>query len=102
MKLILTVSGKDMSSFMEQWVCQSGVPQFYASVNFIRKKNIVELKLKQNTPKGKTSFVVSQITCTTLCIQLYGIHKDSNTHYSLRLGILQVRAYYKCLEQIAG
>ena len=59
MKLILTVSGKDMTSFMEQWVCQSGVPRFYGSVNFIRKKNIVELRLKQDTPKGQTSFVVS-------------------------------------------
>lgn len=58
-KLILTVSGKDLSGFMEQWVCRSGVPRFHASFNFIRKKNIIELRLKQDTTKGQPSFVVS-------------------------------------------
>ncbi len=59
-KLILTVSGKDLTAFMEQWVCRGGVPRFHASFTFIRKKNIIELKLKQDTSKGQPSFVVSE------------------------------------------
>lgn len=58
MKLILTVSGKDLSTFMEQWVCRSGIARFHASFNFIRKKNMIELKLKQDIPRGSPKFVV--------------------------------------------
>ena len=59
MKLILTVSGKDLSNFMEQWVCRSGIARFHASFSFIRKKNLIELKLKQDIPRGSSKFVVS-------------------------------------------
>ena len=59
MKLILTVSGKDLSTFMEQWVCRSGIARFHASFNFIRKKNMIELKLKQDIPRGSPKLVVS-------------------------------------------
>ena len=59
MKSIQTVSGKDLSHFMEQWVCRSGVPHFHASFSYVRKKNIVELRLKQEMLRGYGKFVVS-------------------------------------------
>ena len=59
MKLLSTVSGKDMTNFMEQWVCSNGVPHLLASYNFIRKKNFIELKLRQEVPQQSSKFVVS-------------------------------------------
>ena len=59
MKSIQTVSGKDLSHFMEQWVCRNGVPRFHASFSYMRKKNYVELRLKQDLPRGYSKFVVS-------------------------------------------
>lgn len=56
MKSILTVSGKDMSHFMEQWLCRSGVPSFVTSFTYVRKKNLVELKLKQDLPRNLAKF----------------------------------------------
>ena len=58
MKLLVTVSGKDMSSFMDQWVCNSGVPRLLASYSFVRKKNFVELKLRQEASQQSAKFVV--------------------------------------------
>ena len=69
MKLILTVSGKDLSTFMEQWVCRSGIARFHASFNFIRKKNMIELKLKQDIPRGSPKLVVSIVNAYMhLCV----------------------------------
>ena len=63
MKSIQTVSGKDLSHFMEQWVCRNGVPRFHVSFSYMRKKNFVELRLKQDLPRGYTTkFVVSEIS----------------------------------------
>jgi len=59
MKLLVTVSGKDMSSFMEQWVFRTGVPRLLASYSFVRKKSFVELKIQQEVPARCTKFVVS-------------------------------------------
>ena len=59
MKLLVTVSGKGLSHFMEQWVCSSGVPRLSASYTFVRKKNFIELKLTQDTSSQRsTKFVV--------------------------------------------
>ena len=66
MKLILTVSGKDLSTFMEQWACRGGVARFHSSFSFVRKKNLIELKLKQEIPRGAPKFVVSY-PIATLC-----------------------------------
>ncbi|XP_019854461.1 PREDICTED: transcription initiation factor TFIID subunit 2-like [Amphimedon queenslandica] len=52
LKLVLTVSGKDLSHFMSQWVGHSGAPLFHVSFNYIRKKNLVELHMTQDTPRG--------------------------------------------------
>jgi transcription initiation factor TFIID subunit 2 len=57
MKSIQTVSGKDLSHFMEQWVCRNGVPRFHVSFSYMRKKNYVELRLKQDLPRGYSKFV---------------------------------------------
>ena len=64
MKSIQTVSGKDLSHFMEQWVCRNGVPRFHVSFSYMRKKNYVELRLKQDLPRGYSKFVVSFFTFT--------------------------------------
>ena len=68
MKSIKTVSGKDLSHFMEQWVCRNGVPRFHASFSYMRKKSIVELRLKQDLPRGYSKFVVGWklYTCSTV------------------------------------
>ena len=58
MKSIQTVSGKDLSHFMEQWVCRNGIPRFYVSFSYMRKKNFIELRLKQDLPRGYSKFVV--------------------------------------------
>lgn len=60
MKLVHTVSGKDIANLMEQWSCRSGVPRFTASYSYIRKKNNIEFQLKQEVQRGGTKFVVSE------------------------------------------
>lgn len=60
MKLVHTVSGKDIANLMEQWSCRSGVPRFTASYSYVRKKNSIELQLKQEVHRGGTKFVVSE------------------------------------------
>jgi transcription initiation factor TFIID subunit 2 len=59
LKLVLTVSGKDLSYFMEQWVGHNGSPILHTSYNYIRKKNIIELQLTQDVPRGNRKFVVN-------------------------------------------
>ena len=45
---------------MEQWVYKSGAPRFHCSFSFLRKKNIVELRLKQDLARtGSCKFTVS-------------------------------------------
>ena len=60
MKLLVTVSGKDMTSFMDQWVFRTGVPRLLASYTFVRKKNFVELKIQQEVLPRCSKFVVSE------------------------------------------
>ncbi|XP_033645134.1 transcription initiation factor TFIID subunit 2-like isoform X1 [Asterias rubens] len=48
LKSLSTVSGKDLSLFLDQWVYQGGIVQFHGSFNFNRKRNIVELELRQD------------------------------------------------------
>jgi transcription initiation factor TFIID subunit 2 len=57
MKLVHTVSGKDITLMMEQWACRSGVPRMNVSYNFVRKKNLIEVLLKQEVPRGGAKFV---------------------------------------------
>ncbi|CAL8096925.1 unnamed protein product [Orchesella dallaii] len=46
-RAIFTVTGKDMTVFMDQWVRQGGHVRFHMSFIFNRKRNTVELELKQ-------------------------------------------------------
>ncbi|KAG8181816.1 hypothetical protein JTE90_001471 [Oedothorax gibbosus] len=46
-KAIFTVTGKDINTFLDQWVRQGGHPKFTANFVFNRKRNTVELEIKQ-------------------------------------------------------
>ncbi|RWS30072.1 Transcription initiation factor TFIID subunit 2-like protein, partial [Leptotrombidium deliense] len=46
-KAIFTVTGKDITNFLNQWVHQGGHPKFHGSFVFNRKRNTVELEIKQ-------------------------------------------------------
>ncbi|XP_072170420.1 transcription initiation factor TFIID subunit 2-like [Diadema setosum] len=48
LKSISTVSGKDLRLFIDRWVCQGGMAQFHGNFHFNRKRNIVELELRQD------------------------------------------------------
>lgn len=58
LKSINTVSGKKIDHLMDQWVYQSGVVCFRGRFTFNRKRNAVELDVKQNTGgKGIRKYV---------------------------------------------
>lgn len=46
-KAIFTVTGKDISTFLAQWVYIGGHPKFHGRFVFNRKRNTVELEIKQ-------------------------------------------------------
>ncbi|GAB6030287.1 Transcription initiation factor TFIID subunit 2 [Chamberlinius hualienensis] len=48
LKAIFTVTGKDMSVFFEQWVHEGGHAKFYGSFIFNRKRNTLELEIRQD------------------------------------------------------
>ena len=56
-RLILTVSGKDISSFMHNWVCSNGIPTISIRYEFNRRKNSLEIEIKQESSSNtKTKF----------------------------------------------
>ncbi|XP_041045460.1 transcription initiation factor TFIID subunit 2 isoform X5 [Carcharodon carcharias] len=58
LKSISNVSGKDIQPLIKQWVDQSGVVKFFGSFAFNRKRNILELELKQDyTSLGTQKYV---------------------------------------------
>ncbi|XP_006814911.1 transcription initiation factor TFIID subunit 2-like, partial [Saccoglossus kowalevskii] len=58
LKSVGTVSGKDLKTLMDQWVYQGGCVRFHGSFVFNRKRNIVEMELKQDlTSKGVMKYV---------------------------------------------
>ncbi|KAK3736334.1 hypothetical protein QZH41_020807, partial [Actinostola sp. cb2023] len=65
LKSISTVSGKDINVFIDQWICHSGIAKFHGSFVFNRKRNIVELDIKQDLSRGTTKYVGP----LTVCIQ---------------------------------
>ncbi|XP_067032704.1 transcription initiation factor TFIID subunit 2-like isoform X1 [Acropora muricata] len=65
LKSISTVSGKDINVFVDQWICHSGVAKFHGSFIFNRKRNIVELEIKQDMSRGTAKYVGP----LTVCIQ---------------------------------
>lgn len=58
LKLISTVTGKDIQPFLDLWVTQSGCARFFGNSVFNRKRNVVELELKQDLgAKGSLKYV---------------------------------------------
>ena len=55
-RLILTVSGKDISSFMYNWVCSNGIPSISIRYEFNRRKNSLEIEIKQESSNTKNKF----------------------------------------------
>ncbi|XP_076092140.1 transcription initiation factor TFIID subunit 2-like isoform X2 [Mytilus galloprovincialis] len=57
-KIISTVTGKDIQPFLDLWVSQSGCARFFGSFVFNRKRNVVELEIKQDlSAKGALKYV---------------------------------------------
>ena len=54
-RLILTVSGKDISSFLHNWVCSSAIPRLSISYTFNRRKNSLEVEVKQESNSNSKS-----------------------------------------------
>ncbi|KAL7294026.1 hypothetical protein TKK_0012596 [Trichogramma kaykai] len=52
-KAIFTVTGKDMAAFIDQWVRTGGHAKFTLSFVFNRKRNTVELEIRQDTTNQK-------------------------------------------------
>ncbi|CAB0042159.1 unnamed protein product [Trichogramma brassicae] len=52
-KAIFTVTGKDMAVFIDQWVRTGGHAKFTLSFVFNRKRNTVELEIRQDTTNQK-------------------------------------------------
>ncbi|XP_062579980.1 transcription initiation factor TFIID subunit 2-like [Saccostrea cucullata] len=58
LKIISTVTGKDITPFLDLWVSQSGCARFFGNFVFNRKRNVVELELKQDLgAKGSIKYV---------------------------------------------
>ncbi|XP_064625594.1 transcription initiation factor TFIID subunit 2-like [Lineus longissimus] len=58
LKIISLVTGKDVMPFIQQWVTQSGCARFLGNFVFNRKRNVVELELKQDMmAKGAMKYV---------------------------------------------
>lgn len=87
LRSISIVSGKDLNVFVDQWLYRSGVVSFSGNFVFNRKRNIVELDLKQNLKRGTFKYMGP----LTVCIQeLDGSFKhtvqieDSLSHHELQ------------------
>ncbi|RUS71095.1 hypothetical protein EGW08_021141, partial [Elysia chlorotica] len=58
LKIIYTVTGKDIEPFIDLWVQQGGCARFTGSFVFNRKRNVVELDIKQDlSAPGALKFV---------------------------------------------
>ncbi|ODM99054.1 Transcription initiation factor TFIID subunit 2 [Orchesella cincta] len=80
-RAIFTVTGKDMTVFMDQWVRQGGHVKFHMSFIFNRKRNTVELELKQE------------------CLQQLGIRKYVGP---LTVALQELDGTFKHVLQIEG
>lgn len=57
LKCVSNVTGRDLRPFIDQWVRQPGHAEFSVSLNFNRKRNSIELDVKQNvTARGAVRF----------------------------------------------
>ncbi|KAJ8394656.1 hypothetical protein AAFF_G00044590 [Aldrovandia affinis] len=64
LKSISNVSGKDIGPLIKQWVDQSGVVKFFGSFAFNRKRNVLELEIRQDYTSSGTQKYVGPIKVT--------------------------------------
>ena len=50
MRTVTDVTGQEFPTFVEQWIETGGHVQFQVSHTFNRKRNMIELELRQATP----------------------------------------------------
>uniref|UniRef100_A0A5K3EVL6 Transcription initiation factor TFIID subunit 2 n=2 Tax=Mesocestoides corti TaxID=53468 RepID=A0A5K3EVL6_MESCO len=53
-RIISTVTGQDIENFLDQWVFKPGHVRLFAKFHFNRKRNVVELELKQDLQSRST------------------------------------------------
>ncbi|CAH8829628.1 unnamed protein product [Trichobilharzia szidati] len=61
-RIISMVTGQDIRNFLNQWVCRSGHVRLFAKFHFNRKRNVVELELKQDLQSRGTLNYTGPIT----------------------------------------
>ncbi|XP_061737606.1 transcription initiation factor TFIID subunit 2 isoform X2 [Nerophis ophidion] len=64
LKSISNVSGKDIAPLIKQWVDQSAVVKFFGSFAFNRKRNVLELEIRQDYTSSGTQKYVGPIKVT--------------------------------------
>ncbi|KAJ0065829.1 hypothetical protein NL108_000053, partial [Boleophthalmus pectinirostris] len=64
LKSISNVSGKDIGPLIKQWVDQSSVVKFFGSFAFNRKRNVLELEIRQDYTSSGTQKYVGPIKVT--------------------------------------
>lgn len=89
-KAIFTVTGKDMSVFMDQWVRTGGHAKFLLTSVFNRKRNTIELEIRQDcvNQKGVRKYV------GPLLIQLQEL--DGTFKHTLQIENTVVKADITC------
>ena len=89
-KAIFTVTGKDMSVFMDQWVRTGGHAKFNLTLVFNRKRNTIELEVRQDSvnQKGVRKYV------GPLLIQLQEL--DGTFKHTLQIESTVVKADITC------
>ncbi|CAF0780491.1 unnamed protein product [Adineta ricciae] len=61
-RVVSTLTTKDIQALLTQWVYESGCPRLIGSFTFSRKRNVVELEIKQDTTvKGSKKFLGSLV-----------------------------------------
>lgn len=93
MKLVLTVTGKDLSHFMEQWVLRSGIACFHSSYTYTLKKNQVERRLVQDPPRAYSKFMVSDSQSSRPIKEFYIIKLIPMNSFSFQGGTLQMSLF---------
>lgn len=89
-KAIFTVTGKDMSVFMDQWVRTGGHAKFSLTSVFNRKRNTIELEIRQDSvnQKGVRKYV------GPLLVQLQEL--DGTFKHTLQIENTVVKADITC------
>lgn len=89
-KAIFTVTGKDMSVFMDQWVRTGGHAKFLLTAVFNRKRNTIELEIRQDcvNQKGVKKYV------GPLLVQLQEL--DGTFKHTLQIENTVVKADITC------